>query len=81
MQIKVHADYTTEKIGTPLLELTFVAADSGVKAGVVTTADCQTRTWELPYKVGGGSGSTRFGGLVNHLLLRLHALATCMHQF
>ena len=66
MQIKVHADYTTENIGTPALELTFVAADSGDEAGVVTTADCQTTPWELPYRVGGGADSIRHGRPLLH---------------
>ena len=61
MQIKVHADYTTENIGTPSLELTFVAASSGAQAGVVNTADCRSTPWELLYKVGAGEGSTRYG--------------------
>ena len=65
MQIKVHADYTTEHIGTPSLDLTYVAASSGTEAGVVNTADCQTTQWKLPYKVGGGAGSTRCGEPVN----------------
>ena len=68
LQIKVHADYTTENIGTPSLELTFVAASSGARAGAVNTADCQTTPWELPYKVGAGEGSTRYGRSASALI-------------
>ena len=69
MQIKVHADYTTEEIGTPSLDVTLVAASSGAEAGVVNTADCHNDPWELPYTVGSGAGSTRTGGPSNKILL------------
>ena len=61
MQIELHADYTTENIGTPLLDITFVDASGGAKSGVVNTTDCYAEPWQLPYKVGAGDGSTRFG--------------------
>ena len=62
----MHADYTTEKIGMPLLDITFVAASNGAEARGVKTADCQAEPWELPYKVGVGDDSTRYGREIVH---------------
>ena len=68
----MHADYTDESLGTPVLDITFVDAGTGTRSPIGDTSGFQAAPFPLPYEV---NNKTRYGrgstcvtsGAVQHL--------------